>query len=262
MSNERFVEEIVHSLEESGAEREAALFNQCEINQIYVDELMEMGGERMWSMFDIDVRYPNHLEKDLQESWEEITNLIEEAIRENATANGVCVRNFMWIPVINSEKTSPVTKTVNNLIEDLDSLQIHREWQKALRRQKTDPEGAITSARTLLEATCKKILSDRGQDTGDALTLPQMYRKVADILDLAPSKATDDLIKRLLGNCQSIVTTLGALRNQVGDAHGKSPDYAPMASIHSELAVNLSGSMALFLFSCADPSSRRDKGET
>ena len=262
MSNEEFVDEIVHSLEESGAEREAALFNQCEINQIYVDELMELSGGRMWSAFDIDIRYPKHLEKDFQESWEEITNLIEEAIQENANANGVFVRNFMWIPVVSSEKTSPITKTVNNLIENLDSLQIHREWQKALRRQKTDPEGAITSARTLLEATCKKILSDKGQDPGDALTLPQMYRKVADLLDLAPSKATDDLIKRLLGNCQSIVTTLGALRNQVGDAHGKSPDYAPMSSIHSELAVNLSGSMALFLFSCADLSNRRDKGET
>ena len=95
MSNDKLVDEIVHSLEESGDEREAALFNQCEINQIYVDELIEMGGERMWSMFDIDVRYPKHIEKDLQESWEEVTNLIEEAIRENATANGVYVRNFM-----------------------------------------------------------------------------------------------------------------------------------------------------------------------
>ena len=88
-----------------------------------------------------------------------------------------------------------------------------------------------------------------------------MYREVADLLDLAPSNATDILLKRLLGNCQSIVTTVGALRNQVGDAHGKSPDYAPMSSIHSELAVNLSGSMALFLLSCADPSSRRDNEE-
>lgn len=95
MSNEKFVEEIVHSLEESGAEREAAFFNQCEINQIYVDELMEMAGERMWSMFDIDVRYPKHLEKDLQEFREEITNPIEDAIRENATANGAHVRNFL-----------------------------------------------------------------------------------------------------------------------------------------------------------------------
>src|SRR5262249_41733372 len=129
---------------------------------------------------------------------------------------------------------------------------IHREWQRALRRKEVDPEGAITSARTLLEATCKKILAVHGVQIGEGLTLPQMYRQVSDLLKLAPAPEANDLIKRLLGNCQSIVTSLGALRNQVGDAHGKTPNYSPISSALSELGVNLAGSMALFLLSCAE----------
>ncbi|WP_042491478.1 abortive infection family protein, partial [Sphingomonas parapaucimobilis] len=51
----------------------------------------------------------------------------------------------------------------------------------------------------------------------------------------------------ILGNCQSVVESLGALRNKLGDAHGGGPKRARPAARHAELAVNLAGSMATFL---------------
>src|SRR3546814_15117838 len=52
---------------------------------------------------------------------------------------------------------------------------------------------------------------------------------------------------QILGNCQSVVESLGALRNKLGDAHSGGPKRARPAARHAELAVNLAGSMATFL---------------
>ncbi|QUN41767.1 abortive infection family protein [Burkholderia cenocepacia] len=40
---------------------------------------------------------------------------------------------------------------------------------------------------------------------------------------------------------------LGAVRNRLGDSHGKGKVAAKPAPRHAELAVNLAGSVALFL---------------
>ncbi|SEL89441.1 Abortive infection C-terminus [Acinetobacter sp. DSM 11652] len=42
---------------------------------------------------------------------------------------------------------------------------------------------------------------------------------------------------------------LGSLRNKVGDAHGQGKKNFKPASHHAELAVNLAGTMSVFLFS-------------
>ena len=66
-------------------------------------------------------------------------------------------------------------------------------------------------------------------------------------LKLAPDDHSEQVFKQILGSCQSVVESLGALRNKLGDAHGGGPKKAKPAARHAELAVNLSGSMATFL---------------
>jgi hypothetical protein len=56
-----------------------------------------------------------------------------------------------------------------------------------------------------------------------------------------------DAFKRILGSCQSIVETLGTLRNRLGDAHSAGPKKNKPLPRHAELAVNLAGTMATFL---------------
>lgn len=55
------------------------------------------------------------------------------------------------------------------------------------------------------------------------------------------------MFKQILGNCQSVVESLGALRNKLGDAHSLGPRRARPLPRHAALAVNLSGAMAAFL---------------
>lgn len=144
---------------------------------------------------------------------------------------------------------------ISDTIISFDAEGITAAWNKALARRGTDPEGAITAARTLLEGVCKHLLED---DQGNPVygqndDLPKLYRQVSESLNIAPSQHSEDAFKRILGSAASIVEGLGTLRNKVGDAHasgGRKP--VKVAPRHAALAVNLAGSMALFLIDTAN----------
>ena len=147
-------------------------------------------------------------------------------------------------------RSSPAVEMISEALLSYDPDGVHRAWQKALKRSGDDPDGAITGARTLLESICKHILdegSEGGAPYGTADDLPKLYRAVSEKLNLAPSQHTEDIFRRVLGGCSSVVEGLGALRNKVGDAHGQGKRPVRVAARHAHLAVNLAGTMATFL---------------
>jgi len=58
---------------------------------------------------------------------------------------------------IEAEPSIPSADLVDHALLTFDKEHVHSAWQKALERQNTDPEAALTSSRTLLESTCKHI---------------------------------------------------------------------------------------------------------
>lgn len=131
---------------------------------------------------------------------------------------------------------------------NLDAEHIDEYWSKALDRRTSDPEGAITMARTLLEATCKKLLDEMKATYLEKDDLPTLYKKTANELNLSPDKQTEQIFKQILSGCQSVINGLASVRNKHSDSHGiVKTSYKP-AIRHAELAVNLSGAMATFLF--------------
>lgn len=146
---------------------------------------------------------------------------------------------------------SPSDGAISSALSRFEPEQVHARWEAALDRRATDPAGAITLARTLLEDVCRWLLDDLADTlelpASDQDDLPQLYRKLSKALNLAPDGHSEQVFKQILGNCQSIVESLGALRNKLGDAHSSGPRKARPAARHAELAVNLAGSMATFL---------------
>ncbi len=132
-------------------------------------------------------------------------------------------------------------------LTNVDWEHVQTAWHKALERRQADPDGAITAARTLLEAVCKHILDERGTAYDEKADLPKLYREVAMQLHLSPSQHSEDVFKRILGGCQTIVEGLGSLRNRLSDAHGRGKVGVKPGARHAELAVNLAGTMATFL---------------
>lgn len=129
----------------------------------------------------------------------------------------------------------------------LDAAHVHEVWQKALERRDSDPDGAITAARTLLEAVCKGILDQLGLPYDDKLELPKLYSLTAQQMNLAPYQHSEEIFRQILGGCQSVVVGLGAMRSKHSDAHGRGRAGARPTARHAHLAVNLAGAMATFL---------------
>ncbi|MEL7979216.1 abortive infection family protein [Vreelandella titanicae] len=163
-------------------------------------------------------------------------------------------RDYVWgefRPLLDKleEMGAPSDLTVTENLERYDPDHIHAAWQKALARRVSDPEGAITMAKTLVESVCKHIVEEmEGKEyIGRSDDLPALYKKASQVLNLAPDQHMEEIFKRILGGCSNIVTGLGELRNKVGDAHGQGPKPVKPSPRHAELAVNLAGTMASFL---------------
>jgi hypothetical protein len=143
---------------------------------------------------------------------------------------------------------SPHDADVEAQVGMLNSASVRTAWTKAISRRATDPEGAITAARSLLESVCKTILDDLSEPYNDRKDdLPKLYHRVSKALKLAPSDHTEEQFKAILGGCTTVVNSLGAVRNRASDAHGQGRKSYRPASRYAALAVNLAGSMALFL---------------
>jgi Abortive infection C-terminus len=142
---------------------------------------------------------------------------------------------------------APADLDISTALGSFDEEGVHRAWTRALSRRTSDPEGAITAARTLLETVCKRVLDETSGTYDDKEDLPKLYQMVAERLILAPSQHTEPVFKSILGGCQNVVNSLGTLRNKVGDAHGRGGKPVRPTPRHAALAVNLAGAMATFL---------------
>ena len=157
------------------------------------------------------------------------------------------------------QQGSPSDYQISKAIKDFEPSQISPRWQAALECRSSDPERAITLARTLLEDVCKWIMNKAGEEWMETDDLPTLYKKTSKVLNLAPDGHSELIFKQILSGCQSVVFALGALRNKLGDAHSIGPNRARPAARHAELAVNLAGNMATFLIATWEAKSIKPK---
>ena len=140
--------------------------------------------------------------------------------------------------------SSPVDELLTDVLQEFSAEAVQKVWGKAIERREGDPEAAITLARSLIESVCKHILNEAGEDQSNP---DQLYRRTITVMNLAPNQQSEQPFKQLLGACNTIVGSLYAIRNRFGDAHGRvASDTVPLPR-HAELAVNVAGSLAVFL---------------
>jgi hypothetical protein len=162
-------------------------------------------------------------------------------------------RDFIWaefeplLSYLESGEKSPADDSITGLLKGVDSEHVQQAWRKALDRRATDPDGAITAARTLLETVCKHILDERKVGYGDHPDLPDLYGYVAKELRLAPNQQIDAIMKQIAGGCFSVINGLAGLRNRLGDSHGKGKTAVSVQPREAHLAVNLAGALAVYL---------------
>jgi hypothetical protein len=112
--------------------------------------------------------------------------------------------------------------------------------------QEADYDGAITNARSLLEAVLFEIegrlVHERVAYDGDLLKL---YKRVQKVMNLDPARADiSESLRQILSGLVNVVAGLAPLRNKMGDAHVRThkPDRH-----HAKLAVNAAKTVTDFL---------------
>jgi hypothetical protein len=143
--------------------------------------------------------------------------------------------------------TQPTAISFEPLLQSCTSGAVGEAWARIQARRESDPEGAITAARSLLECTCKYVLDALKVPYADSEELPKLYGKAASAMNLGPENHKEQVFKQILSGCISVVNGLAALRNSLGDAHGKAAGAPKPASRHADLAINLAGSLSTFL---------------
>lgn len=250
VASESMMQELREWLENSGQTEAAEAIQSCEIRTHHVDELVELGGgDRMWSHFDAEIAAPKELYDPVDERRTEIRSEIEKALRAHAEAEGVALRSVQWVGRFGVSQRTPGQEAATEVLSSLESSHVLRAWRKALHRRSFDPDGAITAAKAMIEAVCKEVLHERQVDFGPSADLPKLCHLTLEQLSLAPGQQTEKLWRKVLGNCESIVGALSAIRNDHSDAHGPAPDQQVVSEIHADLAVSLAGSMAAFIVS-------------
>ncbi|SCZ67613.1 abortive infection family protein [Thiohalomonas denitrificans] len=108
-----------------------------------------------------------------------------------------------------------------------------------------DHDGAITNARSLLEAVLLELEETMtGAATSYNGDLNQLYKRVQKHLNLEPSrKDISDSLKQILTGIISIVGGIAPLRNKMSDSHART--YRP-AEHHAKLAVNSVHTICMF----------------
>ena len=148
---------------------------------------------------------------------------------------------------LEQQAASPGDEPISGMLDTVDAPHVAAAWQIALERRASDPTGAITSARTLIETVCKHILDEQKVSYSDTDDLPTLYQLTADSLSLSPSQHPEQRFSDILGSCQTVVEGLGAICIRHSDVDGTEAAGVRPAPRHAELAVNLAGTMATFL---------------
>ena len=142
---------------------------------------------------------------------------------------------------------TPISETLEEKLAKPELVRLQQEWAKASARLLVDPEGAITSARSLLETACKHVLEMTEVSYDAQADLPKLYSIVSNELGLAASGHISRIYKQFFGATHTVVQSLGELRNKAGDAHGKGNQDIVPSGAQAELAVHLAGAVAIFL---------------
>jgi len=159
---------------------------------------------------------------------------------------------------LENSQVNPHIDSVDEGLRILNSDYIGQTWTKALQRKDTDPDGAITISRTLMESVLKHILDELRVPYSKDADLHEIYKLVSTELNLSPEQHNEKVFKQILGGCTGIVSGLGILRNDMGDAHGKGKTIYQPSERHAELAVNIAGTMCLFILKTFEHTRNKD----
>lgn len=147
---------------------------------------------------------------------------------------------------------SQVLQSLANKTATLDFDTVNQEIERALKAANDDPADAVTAACAMLEAVCRSVLIELGEELPAKKDIDGLYRAVQGPLNLSPGRTglhpdVEQPVRQVLGGLTTIAKGVGALRTNAGDAHGREKGRPAIDARIARLAIHTASSLALFL---------------
>ena len=115
----------------------------------------------------------------------------------------------------------------------------------------SDPAAAISSSKNLVESLFRIILDRSSVAYAQREDIPQLYRRVADLLELKANSVPEsakgsESAQQILRTLVTTIQSMAELRNELGIGHGQSTRSAALAR-HARLALNATVTVAEFV---------------
>lgn len=144
----------------------------------------------------------------------------------------------------NAETTREVVSTARGLFAARGLHDAYKDLEKARERMRDgDFTAAITSSISSLESVLRECHHRLGEPLPDAKQLTDLWKSARNLLrfeEVDGSGRTATVLNALAG----VVTHLGALRNTLGDAHGRDSRSPAASEVIAELALNTAATIA------------------
>ena len=193
------------------------------------------------SCYELEIFLPVPLFQRLQDDLFRAKEQVDDALGELKQAETVDhVEGVIWRA--QSPSASCPSKSIAWGDSPGSSDDLTRAWEKAKARIESDPKGAITAARTLLELQLKSLLSGSEVEFSPKTSQTDLYR--ASLSLLAPFSSDKDCHDAYRNLGSTIAHTITHVRRIEGDAHAS--EFQPTAE-KARFIVNVAGALALLL---------------
>jgi hypothetical protein len=158
----------------------------------------------------LDYRYYTEVEYDLTKTVEILRNTLKEDKLEITQIGETfkCRRlNQQWLHD-------------NQVFKQIDSHYVLEQVNKCKEKiENEDYSGAITNARTLVEAVLKELIKQLGKEDLSSGDLGELYKIVKKNMTLETHKDLDTALNQILKGLSSLVSGLAGVSNKLGDRH-------------------------------------------
>jgi len=146
--------------------------------------------------------------------------------------------------IVVADTTRQIVNNARSLFERYEFYSAFKFLEKARKEMRDgDLEGVITSSIAIFESVMKSCHEKKDVPLPDAKQVTGLWKSTRKILELDKSGRPDE-ITNLLNVLFGVVSGLGRLRNELGDAHGKGESLPVVTEMMAELSLNTAATLA------------------
>lgn len=209
-------------------------------NEVDAEMCMQCEAGRIYREIGCDAVSPKiRIHRYMCGSHAQVENLLCKVRKRNTTFEecGVC-------NLVTAETTREIVSTARGLFEAQGFYSSYKDLEKAREAIRDGNfDNAITRSIACLESTLRICHDKMNKPLPNAKHLTDLWKSTRAILEfdaLPSSQAPVALLSALSG----VVQHLGALRNSLGDAHGKGTTQPEVSESWAELAINVASTLA------------------